>query len=42
MTAEHEMAVEPERAADQEDQLEEQSEENEEGIMLRASDLLHF
>jgi hypothetical protein len=38
MAAEHEMAVESERATDQE----EQPEEYEEGIMLRASDLLHF
>jgi hypothetical protein len=38
MTAEHEVAAEPERVADQEQQLEEE----EEYITLRASDLLHF
>jgi hypothetical protein len=42
MAAEHEMAVESERATDQEEQPEKQPEEYEEGIMLRASDLLHF
>jgi hypothetical protein len=36
-----EMAVEPERAAEQEEQPNEE-EEYEEGIMIRASDLLHF
>jgi ribosome modulation factor len=38
MAAEQIMAADPERAADQE----EQPEEYKEGIMLRASDLLHF
>jgi hypothetical protein len=36
-----EMAAEPERAAEQEEQPVE-GEEYEEGIMIRASDLLHF
>jgi hypothetical protein len=36
-----EMAVEPERTAEQEEQPDE-GEEYEEGIMIRASDLLHF
>jgi hypothetical protein len=38
MTAEHEMAFEPHREAEPE----EQPEEDEECIMLRRSDLLHF
>jgi hypothetical protein len=41
MAAKQEIAAEPERAAKQEEQPEEE-EEYEEGIMLRASDLLHF
>jgi hypothetical protein len=36
-----EMAVEPERAAEQEEQPDE-GEEYEEGIMIRRSNLLHF
>jgi hypothetical protein len=39
MAAKQEIATEPQRAADQEEQ---QEKEYEEGIMLRASDLLHF
>jgi hypothetical protein len=35
------MAAEPERAAEQEEQPDE-GEEYEEGIMIRASNLLHF
>jgi hypothetical protein len=41
MAAEQEIATEPERAAEQEKQPDE-GEEYEEGIMIRASDLLHF
>jgi outer membrane protein TolC len=41
MAAEQEIATKPERAAEQEEQPEEE-EEYEEGITLRASDLLHF
>jgi hypothetical protein len=41
MAAEQEMAAEPERAVEQVEQPEEE-EEYEEGITLRASDLLHF
>jgi hypothetical protein len=37
----HEVATEPEKAAEQEEQLVEE-EEYEEGITIRASDLLHF
>jgi septal ring factor EnvC (AmiA/AmiB activator) len=38
MAAEHEMAVEPQREAEQKEQLE----EDEEHITLRRSDFLHF
>jgi outer membrane protein TolC len=41
MAAEQETAAEPQRVAEQEEQPE-QEEEYEEGIMLKASDLLHF
>jgi hypothetical protein len=42
MAAEQIMASDPEREAEQEEQPEEYEEEYEEGIMLRASDVLHF
>jgi hypothetical protein len=44
MVAEHEMAFEPQREAEQKEQPEEYEEENEdeECITLRRSDLLHF
>jgi hypothetical protein len=41
MVAEQEIAAEPERVAEQEEQPD-KGEEYEEGIMIRASDLLHF
>jgi hypothetical protein len=41
MAAEQEIATEPERATEQEEQPNE-GEEYEDGIMIRASDLLHF
>jgi hypothetical protein len=42
MAAEQIMAVDPEREAELEEQPEEYEEEYEEGIMLRASGVLHF